>query len=253
MRQPLLPVLAATIGLIAATEAHATVTLTTFGASQWGASDATLGVAGYTIENFEGVTLAGGLRVARSGGLTGNFAATGVLPSTSIFDPSTDPALVSGLPLRAFSRGVWDGTHVLINHPGPGFVSPQDDWYSDSGNWKNLTFTLPAGVTSVGFSLEQLDAPGDTLLVNGVAVTTDLYSLLFAASDTDTQSGITFSSRNGYLRIDSDQEIQTVALIGANGDGYAIDHFAFNVPEPASVAVLGIALAGLAGARRRLG
>lgn len=239
--------------------AHASVSISIFGANQWGASDATLGVAGYTIENFEDTTLTGGLQVARSGGTSGNFAATSLLPGTSVFNGVTDdPALYFGQPLKAFSQGAWDGTHGLINHPGPSFYpGAPGNWYSDSGNWADLTFLLPTGVTSIGFSLDQVER-ADQILINGNLVVSNLIGLVGPYTANDTQAGLTFAARNAYLRFDSTEAITSLKIVSASGDGYMIDHFAFNaptgaVPEPGAWALMiaGFAGAGVALRRRR--
>lgn len=85
-----------------------------------GAPDATIGVSGFTIENFEDTALAPGLMISRFGGVVGNFGPTATLPASSVFDPTTDPNTAAG-GLQAFVSGVWDGSNVLINHPGPSF------------------------------------------------------------------------------------------------------------------------------------
>lgn len=244
---------------LAAGSAQAAVNVTYFGAAQWGASDATLGIAGYTIENFENTALVGGLQIARSGGAVGNFAATSTLPVTSVFDGVADDTFVyGGGPLKAFSLGAWDGTHGLINHPGPSLAPDPSNWYADSTNWRDLTFLLPTGVTSVGFSLDQVER-ADTILINGNVVVSDLFSLVGGGSLTDTQSGLTFVARNGYLRFDSDAAITSLQILSTDGDGYMIDHFAFNalpggVPEPTTWALMisGFGLVGAALRRRRV-
>lgn len=250
-------VLAAVAAVVVASPAGAAVTVTYFGAAQWGASDATLGVAGYTIEDFENANLVGGLKIALSGSVSGNFAATSVLPATSVFDPSTDPALFSGQPIKAFSLGTWDGSHGLINNPGPSFAPDPSDWYNYS-NWKDLTFLLPVGVTSVGFSLEQVQT-ADTILINGNVVVGNLIELVGPGTATYTEPGCcTFNARNGYLRFDSDAAITSLQILSTAGDGYMIDHFAFNaqqggVPEPTTWALMisGFSLVGAAMRRRR--
>ncbi len=55
----------AVVASMAACTAQAAFVVTVFGASQWGASDVALNVAGYTIENFEETTLVAGLKVSR--------------------------------------------------------------------------------------------------------------------------------------------------------------------------------------------
>jgi hypothetical protein len=241
--------------------AHAGFVVTTFGAGQWAASDATLGVAGYTIENFEDTALAAGLTISRLNGASGNFGPASVLPVGSVFDPATDndtnPSDLSQS-IQAFRRGVWDGAHVLINNPGPASYH----WYGDSGNWKDLQFDFQGGSTSVGFSLQQMDRTNNRLSINGTVVVTDLLTLLGAQTEfqSATEGPFTFNSRNGYIRIDATgvDLIQNITLDNDSGDGFAVDHLAF-LPVPASAVpesgglplfVLGLATLAL---RRRLG
>lgn len=251
-----LPLLLALGLTIAATPARAGFTITYFGPSAWGTTDAALGVSGYTIENFEDTALAPGLLVARLNGGVGNFAATNTLPATSVFDPTTDPAAV----IQAFLRGVWDGSNVLINNPGPGFSASPAAWYSDGSHWADLELTFPAQTVSVGFSLQQMEQSGNRLFVNGATLLVpDLTSALATlGTDIELYSGGSFISRNGYIRIDATgtDTIQTVLIdngtSGPFGDGLAIDHLAFQVPEPASLGVLGLAAFGLGLVRRRV-
>lgn len=257
MRTGVQMVAAACLLMGAATSAQAGFVVTIFGPAQWGASDATLGVSGYTIEDFEDTALASGLLVSRQNGATGNFAATDTLPSTSVFNPTTDPASV-----LAFPNGVWDASNVLINHPGPSFWGgAASNWYSDSSNWADLEFQFPTDTISVGFSLQQAEQASNQLLVNGVVLISDL-TTAFAAFGSDFESSPfgPFRSRNGYIRIDATggDTIQSITLNNHPGDGYAIDHLAFNVrqnetavAEPATLAVLGIGLLSLRIARRR--
>ncbi len=238
------------VGLVvAAYRAEAAVVVTYFGQSQWDASDATLGIAGYVIEDFNSTSLAAGLQIARSGAASGNFMATGTLPASSVFDPSTDPTLYLGQPLQAFLRGRWGGAGgVLLNHPGPSFVGDAVDWYTVPNYWADVSFTLPSNTISIGFSLQQMEA-ADSLYVNGVLFNSNLLASL--GSDTETQAGLTFSSRNGYLRLDATGG-DTIASFGLSnagtGDGFAIDHLAFSsvaVAEPGTLAVLATGLVGL--------
>ena len=132
----------------------------------WGAADASLGVAGYTIEDFEDTQLAAGLQVGRQVGTTVTQALSSTLHSADVFSPANDPQLYNGQPLSAFQTGVWDGSHVLINNPGPG--SNETNWYNTNGNWGTLNFSFSGVVTSVGFSVEQAERSGDKVYVNGV-------------------------------------------------------------------------------------
>jgi hypothetical protein len=231
--------------------AHAGFVVTPFGAGQWGASDATLGVAGYRIENFEDTTLVAGLAVSRLNGSSGNFGPTSVLPVGSVFDPGTDNDTNVGNPsqsIQAFRSGVWDGGHVLINNPGPASYH----WYGDSGNWKDLQFDFQGGSTSVGFSLQQMDLTNNRLLINGNVVVSDLLTLLGAETEFQnaTEGPFTFNSRNGYIRIDATgvDLIHSIALDNDSGDGFAVDHLAFTpaVPEPGSLPLVVMGLATLA-------
>lgn len=112
--------LAAFTILTFAIPARAAFVVNYFGPASWGAPDATIGVSGFTIENFEDTALAPGLMISRFGGVVGNFGPTATLPASSVFDPTTDPNTAAG-GLQAFVSGVWDGSNVLINHPGPSF------------------------------------------------------------------------------------------------------------------------------------
>lgn len=243
---------------VAACGAHAAYTFTTFGAAQWGASDTTLGVDGYTLEDFEDTVLASGLAVSRLNGAAGNFGPSTLLPASAVFDPLSDNDTDVANPansIQAFRRGVWDGNHVLINHPGPAFYH----WYSDAANWKDLRFDFADGATSVGFSLQQLDQHGNRLLINDVEQIADLLGLM--GSDTEfqnaTEGPFSFNSRHGYLRIDATggDLIHSITFDNSNGDGMAIDHLAFRsaapVPVPGALLLCASGLAGLAARRRR--
>lgn len=242
--------------IVASMPAQAAITVTYFGPASWSSSDATLGVAGYRVEDFEDTTLASGLRISRQNGAVGNFPATAVLPGTSVFDPATDPSPV----VQALLRGIWDGSHVLTNHPGPSFAGTLDNWYSDGANWADLEFLFPAGTTSVGFSLQQMAQANNQLVVNGLTLSTDLMSAFAALGDDfEPFSGGFFRSRNGYLRIDATggDTIQSVFLdngsVSVFGDGMTIDHLAFQVPEPATLGLLGLGVIGVGVVRRRRG
>lgn len=234
--------------LLFGSAAGAVPSITTFGPGSWGVSDATLGVAGFTIENFEDTALAAGLQVQLSGGVSGGFGPSPTLPAT--FTPGSDDPNA----LQAFVPGVWDGTKVLINRNLPIPVG-----YLDF-NWGDVTFAFTGGATSVGFSVEQIDLSAP-LLINGVVVG-DLQALL--GTSTVTIPGVgSFFGRNGYIRIDAGvgELINSVTIENTanslTGDGIAFDHLAFNAaPTAASEPpVLLLAASGLVllALRRRSG
>jgi hypothetical protein len=248
-RVPLLAT-AMALGMAAVQPAAAAIVFTSFSHTLWGASEATLGISGYTIENFEDTALAPGLYVARPLGTAGTFAATSTLPASSLFDPTTDPSTVG---VKAFLQGVWDGSRVIVNHPGPG-VSGGANWYNDSSNFRDLEFTFDPGTVSVGFSVQQLEQNGNRVLVNGVEVISNLFTTM--GNGTDTSQAFPFASRNGYIRFDATggDTITSIRIANNLGAGFAIDHLAFNVvatPEPGAIGLFGLGLTLLAARRRR--
>jgi hypothetical protein len=213
--------------------ASAAFTVTSFDRNQWGASDSTLGVNGYTIEDFEDVNLVNGFQVSVASA-NGNLAQTSTLPNT--FKPSDD---LFGNAFTLGGGGAWDGQHGILNTR-----TNQTFNYGESGSWGVVTFHFTAGATSIGFSIQQMDRDA-YLVVNGNSIGT-VFGL---APDFNGSNG-----RQGYLRLDASGSdvIQSVALMDAfgGGDGYMFDHVAFNaVPEPASLTALG--LGALALMRRR--
>jgi hypothetical protein len=204
-----------------------TITATGFSAASWGASDATLGITGYAIEDFEDTTLVSGLLVGWETE-AGNTTPATTLPFT--FNPATDDPFGDAFETLG-GGGVWDGSRTLINTR-----TNQSYNYSALTNWGDivLTFTNPA--TSVGFSLQQNEYQV-VLYINGTNMGT-LQSLTGLVPD---------GNRYGYIRIDGTLGTQITSLRLANTrisfyDGFVIDHVAFAaVPEPAASA-LGLAL-----------
>lgn len=197
-------------------------TYTGFAPGQWGASDATLGITGYTIENFESTTLASGLLIGWA------TTAGNTTPATSIpftFNPNTqDP---NG---TAFINGLWDGTNNLVNTR-----TNQSYVYGATSNWGDIVINFSTPVTSVGFSLQQNDFDVG-LFINGGSV-----------GGLQALTGLTPNgNRFGYVRIDATGGNTITSLQLANGrvptfgfnDGFVIDHLAFApIPEPSSVAL----------------
>ncbi|MBL8069127.1 MAG: PEP-CTERM sorting domain-containing protein [Armatimonadetes bacterium] len=215
--------------------AHAGFNFTGFGPSQWGASDATLGVSGYTVEDFEDVNLVSGLQVTIASP-NGGYGPSSTIPNT--FNPFTDSTF--GTAFQFGGGGAWDGSNGLINTR-----TNREFPYSETGSWGFTTFTFAGGASSVGFSVQQMDLQ-TTVLINGNPV-----GLL------DVLAGWSVNGqRQGYVRIDAfggDQINSVTVANGSNGtfsDGLMFDHVAFNpVPEPATMAVC--ALAGLGLLRRK--
>ncbi|MBS1708055.1 MAG: PEP-CTERM sorting domain-containing protein [Armatimonadetes bacterium] len=215
------------LALATSASANASYTFTSFGPASWGASDATVGVAGYTIENFEDVNLVSGLQVGVVSP-NGNLAPTSTLPNT--FKPSDDGF---GTAFTIGGGGVWDGEHGVINTR-----TNQTFSYGESNSWGNLSFYFTGGTSSAGFSVQQMDRDAE-IYVNGT-----LKGLVSSLAPNFVVNG----GRQGYLRIDASggDMINSITLRdntpGTNGfsDGYMFDHVAFKaVPEPATMVVLG--------------
>jgi hypothetical protein len=123
-----------------------------------------------------------------------------------------------------------------------GFSVGLGDYESFSGDTLTLTFTKPiGGAVSFPFGIE--DAFGtfgpDTLTITpnvGTAVT-----------DTTSLDSLTLSEPEGRAFISAPGA--TVLTITTSGNPFAIGNI--TVPEPFSLSILGVGIAGLAAARRR--
>ncbi len=218
---------------LTAVAAHAGYSFTSFNASQWGASDATLGVSGYVIEDFEDLNIVSGLQVGVSS-VNGSYGPTSTLPNT--FNPFTDST--AGTAFQLDGGGQWDGTHGMINTR-----TNREFPYTESNSWGSINLTLGGFADSFGFSFQQMDQL-DNLFING-QLQGNLASLAGWATN---------GLRQGYLRIDgtSGSSISNIQIQNVNGDGFMIDHVAFHaVPEPASLVVFGFGGLALAALRRR--
>ena len=204
------------LALFAAYPAHSFV-VTAFDPGTWPRTDGDLGVSGFIIEDFEDVDLAPGLLVQISDG-TDNYGPTNRLAAA--FDPNVDDP--NGA--LAFTSGLWDGSRLLLNRR-----TPPPAGYLDFA-WGDASFLFPAGATSVGFSVQNMELSAE-LFVNGVSLGT-LNSRLPTTGD-----------RNGYLRVDAgtNEVIYSIRIAnsasGSNGDGLAFDHLAFRplAANPAAV------------------
>ncbi len=208
-------------------------TVTAFSPAVWPRTDADLGITGFQIEDFEDATLIPGLQVQLSGG-SADFGPTSTIPH--VFTVADDP---NG---SLFSAAIWDGTHFLLNRN----TAPVPVGYVDS-QWADISFLVPGGTQSLGFSLHQLEVTGTQM-----SVTTTSGVTIFGL---DTLPNFSVNSgRNGYVRVDADpgESILSVKVDNLSGDGFAFDHVAVNpVPEPTSAVLLLAGVAGLGLRRRR--
>ncbi len=220
--------------------------ITGFGSASWQAPDATLGVSGYTIENFEDTALASGLQIRFTSPSLGGYGPTSTLPFT--FDPTTDDCGACGAAFT--STLLWDGSKGLVNRP---FVPITT--YANDGGWGDVDFLFAAGAKSVGFSFGQGES--------GILISVDLGSGFVFLADSSSHVSVG-SSRNGYLRIDAGlgETIFGVRLDNQSGnqDGLLYDHLAFSpvtrpgtgeVPEPATLLLFSAGLGVLALAKLR--
>jgi len=211
------------------THVFAGYNVVTYDASFWGAPDATIGVSGFTIEDFEDVNLVAGLQVSVASP-NGGYGPTSTLPNT--FKPSDD---LFGNAFTLGGGGVWDGAHGIINTR-----TNQTFPYTDSGSWGTVTYLFGTAASSAGMSVHQMDRDAH-IMVNGASIGTVLQL---------TSGFFVNNLRQGYLRIDAtgSDVINSFGIADTNGfgDGYMFDHVAFNsVPEPYTVAGLGLGLAFL--------
>ncbi len=200
-------------------------TINGFSASNWQASDATIGVVGYSIENFEDTTLISGLTYQVEPTQNPQLSPLQTsLPAT--INPSNDP--ING---GAFISGNWDGGNVFANSVNQTYTDYGCNNPTFGCNFHQVTFFFEGGADSIGFSIQQMSID-NVISVNGQAL---------GGIHTLTPALTNGGGRNGYFRIDADNESETIFSftidnIGTN-DGYALDHFAvqFNeasVPEP---------------------
>ncbi|MGE0858966.1 MAG: hypothetical protein AB7P42_07675 [Gammaproteobacteria bacterium] len=227
----------AAIGLISTSLDASAASAVAFGPAAWGASDAVLGVAGHVIEDFEDTQLANGLEVQVLPPSLSGYGPTATLPFT--FDPGVDDQTSN-----AFVGSAWDGTRSLVNRPFVPITS-----YANDGGWSDVRFLFDAGVTSLGFSIQQAEA--------NIGISLDLgggFTFFLDSSSLLAPGG----GRVGYLRIDAapGEVIYGVHLDNqaGNHDGIAYDHLAFQpapVPLPAGAWLLGPALVTLAVRGRR--
>jgi hypothetical protein len=211
----------ALLTLTTAFRGHSAISITGFGPSVWPRSDASLGVSGYVIENFEDTTLSPGLTVKVQSPSLGSYGPVSTLPFIFSGSLAEDAGGVFNSSL------MWDGTHGLLNRPSIPIPT-----YGNDGGWSDVFFLFSGGVTSLGFSYAQAEA--------NIVISVDLGSgYVFLANSADLLGGS--SGRNGYLRMDAGggETIYGIKLDNQNGDGDGMiyDHLAYQpaaVPEPST-------------------
>lgn len=172
--------------------------------SQWGASDAALGIPHAVIEDFEDASLITNLQVEWDSP-AGHVGPTSTLPN--LFLTTVDPFGT------AFLDSNWDGTHAIIdvstNQPAP---------YSAVDNWGDLILRFATPIPSLGFSMDDMDRENTRVIVNGREVGT-----------VQGLTGAPLVGRQGYLRffMPLGESFSSLRLANAResfNDGLAIDH-----------------------------
>lgn len=131
------------------------------------------------------------------------------------FGPDAD----DGGGAEVFIPGIWDGSRLFINRR-----SRPPHGYADFA-WGDVTFHIPDGATSFGFSLHNMDLNAE-LFVNGTSQV-NLRRLL-------PRGGW----RAGYVRIDAEpgEVIGSVEVVNSanpkTDDGLAFDHVALKPLQP---------------------
>jgi hypothetical protein len=221
------------------------ITLTFFPASAYNPTtsimDATLGLAGFTIDDFETLPFIPGLTLTISGN---GVPLTTYSSLPSLLDTVTQCGPVLG-------GGPWDGSHMASNLLG----NTLNSCATPTGLAKFATFDYAPGATSFGIGLANFQSltasipiTNHELFVNGVDM-----------GVVETLAGANWTPgtlRNTYLLI-SGGLITSVGFENLTAADYlafdhlAVQHVTSTAPEPSSIALLGIGLLALARRFRR--
>jgi hypothetical protein len=198
------------------------ITLTTF--SPIGFSDATAGIIGFEIEDFEDTALIPGLSIEWT---SPNLGPVSSLPTTY------NPISIDGL-----TGNTWDG-NLTLNNNRQGSFQPTRMYSTTTLHFSNQLKSVGLGISNLEFT----GSNSSTLIVNGVD---------FADFDNFAPAPLLGAFRRSiYIRLDADTNeiINSIGIRGGSGDFLIFDRLAIQtsqttaVPEPSII--LGIVTLGL--------
>lgn len=152
-----------------------------------------------------------------------------------------------------------DGLAVLDAHASPfGGRYSMPEGPVGGGKWLDsmdaevLTYTLATGFNAVGFYIT--DANDINALLDVNVYVNDSFELNIANIIQSAKKGGASDGEVYYISIwDNESDISSLVFVNnGNNDGFGLDNVTIGrVPEPGTLALLGLGIAGLVGARRR--
>lgn len=174
-------------------------------------------------------------------------------PTTSISSPvGTFKQLAAGSGGLCETSGFGCGGLAILddaaNTSGPGysgrFAISQHNWL-DSNDSRLMEFDVATGYDSVGFYMtDPNDSGGNFTITTKDGIVTKDFGSIFATGESNGQEY--------YLSFRSNSDIQKIVInSNATGDGYGIDNVTIGVPEPGTIALMGLGLLGIGLVARR--